>query len=649
MAVWTDIEGGRSTMKIFNWGNEFINIKRMIDNDDIKVVSFDIFDTLLVRPAIQPKDILKIVADTILDKYNVEIYEDRMCAEGEIKDPYVKITDIWNHIRKKRDLDLNKVEEFIKIEIEFEKNFLYVRNFGKVIYDYALTKGKRIIAVSDMYLPTNILFSVLRKNGYDRISKIYVSCDCKARKDNGKLYDWVLKSELLNSGKNLIHIGDNYIADYKVPLKKGIHAFNLPSNISLFNEFYDGKNMITLLSDNPYENIIFGFAINELFDDDYVPEERFSLRQYSELIAFPILLHNALYILNADDIQENKDYDRVYFAARDGYLPMKAYQLLKKNYSDKKLEAYYLYASRRAYSCLAEDDIYYRMSDKNMSNDYTLEDFIITSVLEPDLQKKILSVIPEYQLSLSIKKCREECVDILMQFHDELKTEHEQKKRIAKKYYNKMFNHSGNRCLIFDCGYSGSVSNSLYHAFDKTIKFDKIYLWETAENKQRDIENGTKTFVTIGGNRPAWMDILIEDTFSPLQGSCIGFHEAQEEINPVYELFNYSEEMKKDLQFIQNRSMALVKRFGLLFGNIINTFKISEFQKVTEIALYYLAKKNLSNPQIYNNIVFPDSYCTHVESESLGDKMLHANKMLYGGPVVNIAYRMKKKLYGVKG
>ena len=40
-------------------------IKEAIMSNEIKVVSFDLFDTLVVRPCIQPSDLFKIVAKRI--------------------------------------------------------------------------------------------------------------------------------------------------------------------------------------------------------------------------------------------------------------------------------------------------------------------------------------------------------------------------------------------------------------------------------------------------------------------------------------------------------------------------------------------------------------------------------------------------------
>ena len=37
------------------------DIKNIISSDEIKIISFDIFDTLLVRPSVKPKDIFYLL------------------------------------------------------------------------------------------------------------------------------------------------------------------------------------------------------------------------------------------------------------------------------------------------------------------------------------------------------------------------------------------------------------------------------------------------------------------------------------------------------------------------------------------------------------------------------------------------------------
>ena len=62
-----------------------------------------------------------------------------------------------------------------------------------------------------MYLTTSIVTEILANAGYE-IDKVYVSCDCNAKKKNGALFKYVLEKEKLNRNE-IIHFGDSYKVD----------------------------------------------------------------------------------------------------------------------------------------------------------------------------------------------------------------------------------------------------------------------------------------------------------------------------------------------------------------------------------------------------------------------------------------------------
>ena len=86
--------------------------------------------------------------------------------------------------------------------------------------------GKKVIAVSDMYLDTEFLEEVLISKGYDKIAGVFVSSWYRKTKGSGELYREILKN-LNASSRDLIHIGDNEIADVEIPRKMGITAYHI--------------------------------------------------------------------------------------------------------------------------------------------------------------------------------------------------------------------------------------------------------------------------------------------------------------------------------------------------------------------------------------------------------------------------------------
>ena len=80
-------------------------------------------------------------------------------------------------------------------EIECERALLQPRKDMYCIYEQAVKSGKRIIAISDIHLPSAILKEILSAKGFSNISEIYVSCEQESIKNDGSLYDVVLSCE----------------------------------------------------------------------------------------------------------------------------------------------------------------------------------------------------------------------------------------------------------------------------------------------------------------------------------------------------------------------------------------------------------------------------------------------------------------------
>src|SRR5699024_10157718 len=189
------------------------HIEKCIENPNISYVSFDIFDTLLVRPAIEPRDIFYLIAQRVDKKYKLDFMSMRYDVESEMNDKYASIYDIYEFIQKKYQLKSSVTRAIMKCEIECETQLLFPRLDGKKLYDLAVKNKKHIIAVSDMYLPSDILRHILDKSGYDKIEQVFVSNEFQGRKSDSRLFRAVT-GNLKISPKSILHIGDNYQSDY---------------------------------------------------------------------------------------------------------------------------------------------------------------------------------------------------------------------------------------------------------------------------------------------------------------------------------------------------------------------------------------------------------------------------------------------------
>ena len=95
------------------------------------------------------------------------------------------------------------------------------------VFNYAKQQGKRIIIVSDMYLPEDFLTQVLQEKGFTGFEKLYVSNAVRKLKGTGALYRHVAQ-ELKVAPEDFLHIGDNFKSDVRRAKEAGWSAVWYP-------------------------------------------------------------------------------------------------------------------------------------------------------------------------------------------------------------------------------------------------------------------------------------------------------------------------------------------------------------------------------------------------------------------------------------
>lgn len=187
--------------------------------DKHQIISFDIFDTLLVRPYIKPSDMF-----FHLEKiYSLQGFaKHRITAESSAREKTqaeeINYEAIYTLINKRYETMQEK-------ELAFEKRILQANPEMPPLFQYALENGKKVIIISDMYLSKTFLEQILNEKGYKGYFRFYLSSELGKTKSTGSLYTHVL-SDLRCVPSALLHIGDNRHSDYLMPRKYGIHALH---------------------------------------------------------------------------------------------------------------------------------------------------------------------------------------------------------------------------------------------------------------------------------------------------------------------------------------------------------------------------------------------------------------------------------------
>lgn len=198
-------------------------LKHFIDKNE--AISFDIFDTLIERTVLSPLDIFSIAGGTVLGEDGAERFlTDRKQAERiarkDAQNGEVTLDEIYACLPTAYG-DMKETLKLAEIQTEFD---CCKRKIGMTdVYQYAITSGKDVYLISDMYLPQKTIEEMLSKCGISGYGKCYISCEKRCNKISGELFKVVISENGINSSK-MLHIGDSIKADYKGAKIAGIKA-----------------------------------------------------------------------------------------------------------------------------------------------------------------------------------------------------------------------------------------------------------------------------------------------------------------------------------------------------------------------------------------------------------------------------------------
>ncbi len=610
-------------------------IERLIKSEDVKVISFDIFDTLVYRPTIYPTDIFYLVSKQAkaLNIIKKDFYQTRLALEDQARKLYKKnketdeitLDEIYQALEKKHGYSKEIANKLKQIEIDIEVQLIQPSQLVKKLYLLAKEHSKKIIITSDMYLPQNVIEKILENTGYNGYDKLYLSSEVGKNKRSGELFKHIL-SELKADIKpdEILHIGDNLQSDIKQAEKCGILTHHVPQAVDIFfansewvkiqkehipldNRFLFGQQIHSLLldSDQPFDD-------NSLFCDSHYNMGWFSIA--------PILMKIANTAHN--DPFFNK-YEKLYFAARDGYLPQKAYDILAKYYPNA-IPSEYLYVSRQSYKFNTFTGNLKTYISQWPSHDYlkvTNEQMLIAYfnkkfIADFQQELKIMDLDDKYDAKTIMRFLKINTAKI----HEFI----EQEKHIEKSSYMEYFqDDTSDRLCIFDIGYSGSVSNALTRILNKSV--DKYYLMvNNPKNNKLDTKNKTKTLSLID-HIVDEINVFLEEIFSKIEGSCESINFIDGVLNTSLENIPISSSMENDLNLIHIGAIDCIEKFSSIFKNLLSLIN-HDVMDMARFLQYFNSDSKIKDYKLLENIVYPDK--TLNLSYSLYDKLSFRKKDL---------------------
>lgn len=323
----------------------FRDLKREIDCHD--VISFDVFDTLLMRRVYEPADVFALMDREIMDRFSFVFSEERKAAEQELrKTCEPTIYQIYDYFAEKCHLSEEEKKYLLSSELEKEKAVLCVREKMKYCLEYCIRQGKKVYLVSDMYFPAEVLEKLLEQNGITGYSELMVSCDYQTSKLE-KLFD-ILKEKA--AGKKYLHIGDNKEADYNSPKKHGMDAFLIMPAVRMMECSAYGDVFIYLKTLS--SRVMLGMLAAEVFQDPFVLSGTKGLPvitdacQFGYALISPLVLSFTVWMF---DRVHTKEGSLLLLSARDGWMIQKVFRYLAEAWKLVRLpKDIYFMVSRKA-------------------------------------------------------------------------------------------------------------------------------------------------------------------------------------------------------------------------------------------------------------------------------------------------------------
>lgn len=296
---------------------KFKMLKEKIDSCD--VISFDIFDTLIMRQILVPEDLFDIVANKAL-KCGInkqDFKEMRLNAINKNSQPNPNIYEIYDKMVKDGYLSETQSKLLLKLELESEMSVSVCRIEVKKLFDYAKENGKKVYLITDMYLPSSFIERLLKRHKIEGYHALYVSCEYRSLKSE-RLF--AIFKETVKESK-FLHIGDNKKSDGECALKNGIDVVLIDSAITKLK-----RSAYAHLLDETYsinDRSLLGLIISEIFNNPFLnlnESGEITIQRLEDIgFAFYGSIITEFMHWFIGEI-EGRGYAKILFSARDGYL-----------------------------------------------------------------------------------------------------------------------------------------------------------------------------------------------------------------------------------------------------------------------------------------------------------------------------------------
>ena len=312
------------------------------------VVSFDVFDTILMRRALSPEDVFEMVEQKALRRGIPASGYRELRIEVQNTAGNADLSAFYGVVGEQLGLSSEQRDCLMEMELETERAVITRRESICEYFEKAKALGRRVVLVTDMYLRHEDLVSLLVENGIEGYDELVISCE-KGRMKREGLLELLLSQG--DDARRIVHIGDSWHNDILPAESLGmrwvyVRSAGKTARDCGYGYFFDLANSLP-------ERLLLGECFSEAFQNPFEPFPHegaplsVRLRYFAWLFMTPLVSGFLTWLLEQ---VEGAAFDGVLFAARDGWMPFKVYEDLKESHADWEglPRPIYFYTNRRA-------------------------------------------------------------------------------------------------------------------------------------------------------------------------------------------------------------------------------------------------------------------------------------------------------------
>jgi FMN phosphatase YigB (HAD superfamily) len=199
---------------------------------NVDVVSFDVFDTALTRLVDSPVDVFALAEQRLVIQFGrsaTGFAQAREDAERAVRAATtdrqdITLAAIYAALRSILPSAVPWLKEAYDAEIAAEADVCFGTPDILKAYEAATAAGKRIVFVSDMYLPAAAIGAMLKQAGFAHWDALFASGDTGLTKASGRQWNLVAKS--FGPLDRILHVGDDPWSDGTRPSQLGLRILH---------------------------------------------------------------------------------------------------------------------------------------------------------------------------------------------------------------------------------------------------------------------------------------------------------------------------------------------------------------------------------------------------------------------------------------